>query len=57
MENNVTRTGASGLLEKGLDVLKDPKSSKGAKAGAVALVSVAAIGVIASKTLDIIKAD
>jgi len=55
--SELTNRESGGLLEKGLDVMRNPNSSKAAKAGAVALVSIASIGVIAKKTLDIIGND
>ncbi len=43
------------LLVKGIEMLKDPKVSTGAKAAAVGLVVVGAIVFIGSKTLDIMS--
>ena len=51
-QNLPASNGPQILLNKGMDVMKDPNASKAAKVGAVGLVAVAAIAVVAMKTID-----
>lgn len=51
--NDIQKNGSGGLLEKGLDIMKDPKSSTAAKAGAVGIVAIGAIALVAKTTLDV----
>ena len=37
--NDIQKNGSGGLLEKGIDIMKDPASSTAAKAGAVGIVN------------------
>lgn len=55
--SNLTQKPANSLLEKGMDTLRDPKTSKGAKAGAVALVTIGAIAVVGKAAIDVISQD
>ncbi len=50
--NDIQKNSNSGLLGKGLDIMKDPKSSTAAKAGAVGIVAIGAIALVAKATLD-----
>lgn len=51
--NDIQRNNNGGLLEKGIDIMKDPKSSTAAKAGAVGIVAIGAIALVANTTLDV----
>ncbi len=51
--NDIQRNNNGGLLEKGIDIMKDPKSSTAAKAGAVGIVAIGAIALVAKTTLDV----
>ncbi len=50
--NDIQKNSNSGLLGKGLDIMKDPKSSTAAKAGAVGIVAIGAIALVAKATFD-----
>lgn len=52
--NDIQKNGSGGLLEKGIDIMKDPTSSTAAKAGAVGIVAIGAIALVAKTTLDVI---
>lgn len=45
--NDIQKNGSGGLLEKGIDIMKDPTSSTAAKAGAVGIVAIGAIALVA----------
>jgi hypothetical protein len=51
MSNEIMPTDG-GLLEKGLDIMRDPNASKPAKIGAVGLIAIGAIAVVTVKTID-----
>lgn len=54
MSNSQIPDKSSGsILEKGIDLLKDPNVSKAAKVGAVGIVAIGAITFLASETLTI----
>lgn len=55
--SNLTNGGSNSLLDKGMDIFKDPNSSKGAKAAAVGVITIGAIAYIGKKVLDIIAED
>ena len=54
MSNEIMSNGG-GLLEKGLDTMRDPNASKAAKIGAVGLIAIGAITVVAVKAIDAMK--
>ncbi len=41
-----------GLLEKGIDMMKDPKTTKAGKIGAVAIIAIGAITVMGKTAID-----
>lgn len=41
-----------GLLQKGMDILKDPETTTMAKVGAVGIVAIGAIAFVAKTTID-----
>lgn len=45
------------LLGHGMDVIKDPNSSKGAKAAAVGIIAIGAITIIGKCVIDVLKND
>lgn len=49
------RPSNGGLLQKGLDMLKDPQTSTVAKVGAVGIVAIGAITLVAKTTIDAMK--
>lgn len=51
--NDIQKNNNGGLLEKGLVIMKDPKASTAAKAGAVGIVAIGAIALVAKTTLDV----
>ncbi len=51
--SDIQKINNGGLLGKGLDIMKDPKSSTAAKAGAVGIVAIGAIALVAKTTLDV----
>lgn len=51
--SDIQKNNNGGLLEKGMDIMKDPKSSTAAKAGAVGIVAIGAIALVAKTTLDV----
>lgn len=50
--SNEIMSNDGGLLEKGLDTMRDPNSSKAAKIGAVGLIAIGAIALVAKTTID-----
>lgn len=52
--SDIQKINNGGLLEKGIDIMKDPASSTAAKAGAVGIVAIGAIALVAKTTLDVI---
>lgn len=56
-ESNLTTGGSKSLLDKGMEILKDPNSSKAAKAAAVGTIAIAGIAVVAKETLNVISQD
>ncbi len=52
--SDIQKNNNGGLLEKGIDIMKDPNSSTAAKAGAVGIVAIGAIALVAKTTLDVI---
>ena len=53
--SNEIMSNDGGLLEKGLDTMRDPNASKPAKIGAVGLIAIGAITVVAVKAIDAMK--
>lgn len=51
--SDIQKSSSGGLLGKGLDVMKDPNASLAAKAGAVGIVAIGAIALVAKTTLDV----
>lgn len=51
--SDIQKINNGGLLGKGLDIMKDPKSSTAAKAGAVGIVAIGAIALVAKTALDV----
>ena len=47
-------TSNNGLLQKGIDIMKDPTSSTESKAGAIGIVAIAAIALVAKSALAVI---
>lgn len=55
--SDLTKSSSTSLIDKGIDTLKDPKTSKGAKAGAVALVAIGAVAFLGKAAIDVIGQD
>lgn len=55
--SELTKNTSTSLLDKGIDVMKDPNASKGAKAGAVGLVAIGAIAFVGSLAIKAIGQD
>lgn len=53
--NELQKNSNRSLLEIGIDVMKDPKSSTAAKAGAIGIVAIGAIVYVTKATLDTMK--
>lgn len=53
--NELQKNSNRSLLEIGIDVMKDPKSSTAAKAGAIGIVAIGAIVYVIKATLDTMK--
>lgn len=51
--NDIQKNNKGGFLEKGMDIMKDSESSTAAKAGAVGIVAIGAIALVAKTTLDV----
>ncbi len=51
--NDIQKNNNGGLLETGMVIMKDPNSSTAAKAGAVGIIAIGAIALVAKTTLDV----
>ena len=52
--NDIQKNGSGGFVGEGNFIMKDPTSSTAAKAGAVGIVAIGAIALVAKTTLDVI---
>ena len=53
--NELQKNSNGSLLETGIDVMKDPKSSTAAKAGAIGIIAIGAIAYVAKAAMDTMK--
>lgn len=53
--NELQKNSNGSLLETGINVMKDPKSSTAAKAGAIGIIAIGAIAYVAKAAMDTMK--
>lgn len=51
--SDIQKINNGGLIEKGLDTMKDPNASTASKAGALGIIAIGAIALVAKTTLDV----
>lgn len=56
-KSNLIKNGPTSLLDKGMDILKDPNAKKGSKAAAIGIVAIAGIATVAKAAIDVISQD
>ena len=53
--SDLIKTGSTSVIEKGMDVIKDPNASKSSKIAAVGMLAIGAIGTVAWATINAMK--